>query len=1050
MAQTPDTRNRDADRDAGQETLAPRPSQDDSQRIRELQTALQRASRLNRAHANVIERSLHAVADNASLETLCGQLLRTIVTELEADSGAFWLCDDDDELVARIYLAFEGGRIVPGDDSSHPGREPRPIPEELAAHWRRHRFDPVVYQQDAFLASPSLAFCRDYYLEHDVRTVVTIPLVLGEQLFGTCSVRWIRPRLLDDDDLRLATALSMQAALALQLVRFAQRSRAAALAEERERAAQERAASLGVLNEALQTEIAERRRADQMARGQAAIILRSLDSIREQPSVDAFLEEVLVTIVEQLGGMGASFWIPDQEDGYGRVVLDFDHRTFRRGDNIDHPGRLTRANVHLQARLWDTEDPQPIILDAAFLDSDPSYEDFRSWARRLGIRTVLVLPLIYRRRLNGVLAVRFGHTHTFSPDELRFTRMLSLHATLAQELARLGNEAREAAVLREREEAVQRRAEELSGANRILQEALELLTSEPELDAFLAFVLRSVVERFGAHSSSLQLQDAEGTRIWFQLTWQAGRLHGADEYAASPLGQAYAEPAGFALRRAVFEKPEPHFVTDIETGVTLTPALRDALHALRVRSLANVPLLIGSRVVGRLIIRFDTVRQVGPDDLQLMQSIANQMALAMHMARLGNEARETAVLREREEAADRRASDLSHANRILQDAIHLLTSEPELNAFVSFVLRSVVERFGAHSSSLQVLYAEGTRIQFLQNWEGGRLHTAEEYARSPLVRAYEQSIHVASVRDTYERPEARVFHVEAGPPWTPQLWEALHGMGVRTIANLPLMIGSRVIGRLVVRFDTVRQVGADDLQLMQSIANQVALAMHLTRLAVEGKRTAVLGERTRMARDIHDTLAQGFTGVIVQLEAAKDAIALRRATDADEHIERAASLARQSLAEARRSVHALRPLALEQGNLGGALGTMLEHMTAGTDIRARVRMEGDAYAIEADREEELMRVGQEAFSNALKHGRPRTIDLLLRFWPTQIVLEVADDGIGFDPDRPCGGMGLIGMRERCARIGGRFELDTGPGRGTRVRVTVALDLGSGSGVRPKA
>ena len=1233
MAGTPDTR----DRDGRRRVVA------SDERIRELQTALQRATQLANAHANVIERSLHAVADKASLESLCGQLLRTIVTELEADSGAFWLCDDDNELVARIYLAFEEGRVVRGEDSSHPGREPRPIPEELASHWRQHRYDPVVYQQEDFLESASLEFCRDYYRDNEVRTVVTIPLVLGEQLFGTCAVRWKRQRLLDVDDLRLATALSMQAALALQLVRFAQRAREAALAEERERAAQERAAALGVLNEALKAEVAERLRAEQMARGQAAIILRSLDSIREQPSVDAFVEEVLKTIVEQLGGMGASLWTPEEEDGYGRVVLDFDQRGFLRGDDIKHPGRLKRANVHLQTKLWDTEDPQPIVMDAAFIDNDPSYEDFRAWARRLGIRTVLVLPLIYRSRLTGVLAIRFGHDHAFSSDELRFTRMLSLHATLAQQLALLGNEARETAVMREREAAAHRQASELSHANQMLQDALYLLTSEPELDAFLAFVLRSVVGRFRAHSCSLQMQNAEGTRIWFQLTWEGGRLHAAEEYGESPLGRAYEESSGFALRRAVFDTPEPHFVTDIDNGPTLTPALRDALHAIGVRSLANVPLLIGLRVIGRMIIRFDTVRQVGPDDLQLMQSIANQMALAMHMARLGSEARETAVLREREgaadrraedlsranrilqdalhvltsepeldaflafvlrsvverfhahsssllvldaagkgcflqnwdggrfysaqeyansplvqayersagvpgvrasfhtlephvvtdiedggpsitpelrealrgmgvrsianlpmlidsrvmgrliirfdvagpmgadnlqvmqsianqmalamhmarlgsearetavlrereEAADRRAADLSHANRILQEALHLLTSEPELNAFVSFVLRSVVERFGAHSSSLQVLYAGGTRILFLQNWEGGRLHSAEEYASSPLVQAYERSVNVATVRDTYERPEARVFNVEAGPPWTPELWEALRNMGVRTIANLPLMIGSRVIGRLVIRFDTVRQVGADDLQLMQSIANQVALAMHLTRLAVEGNRTAVLGERTRMARDIHDTLAQGFTGVIIQLEAAKDANSLQRAADADAHIERAVSLARLSLAEARRSVHALRPLALEHGSLSAALETMLENMTVGTGIRGHARTEGDAFAIALDWEEHLLRIGQEALSNALKHGTPRSINVLLRFSPTEIVLEVQDDGVGFDPNRQSDGMGLTGMQERCARMGGHFELDTAPGRGVRLRVTVALDLGSGSGV----
>lgn len=816
----------------------------DRKRADELETALHRSDLIARARANVIERSLQSVDSDPSLESLSGQVLRTIVTELDASSGAFWLCDEDDEMLARIYLAFEDGRIVRGEDIAHPGREPRPIPEEIASHWRRRRFDPVVYQRDDYPESDTLAFCRDFYQARNIRTVMTLPLVFGDRLFATCAVRWTRRHDFGPDDLRLASSLAMQAALALQLARFAQRAGTAALAEERERAAQARAAELGMLNETLRAEVAERRRAEQMVRGQAAIILRSLDSIRDQFSVDAFVEEVLKTIVEQLGGMGASLWIPEGDDGTGRVVLDFDLHGFRRGDAIDHPARAPGRLPYMVAGRSRGDDPEPIVLDAHFIDHDPSYAAFRPWARRLGIRTVLVLPLIYGGQSLGVLGIRFGHDHAFSPDELRLTRALALHAMLSLQLARLGRQASESAVLREREETALRRATEISNANRILQDALQILTSEPELNTFLAFVLRSIVECFGAHSSSLQVQNAEGTRIWFLLSWQDGRLYTSDEYRDSPLGRAYDESAGFDLRREVFEQPEAHFVTDRETATTVTPSIREALRTLGVQSLANIPLLIGSRVTGRLIIRFDRPMRVGPDELQLMQSIANQMGIAMHM----------------------------------------------------------------------------------------------------------------------------------------------------------------------------------------------------TRLAVEGRKSAVLGERTRMARDIHDTLAQGFTGVIVQLEAAKDAITLRRADDADAHIERASTLARQSLAEARRSVHALRPLALEHGSLSAALATMLETMTAGTAIRAGMLTDGDPYAIPLDWEDDLLRIGQEALTNALKHGRPTHVEARLRFSPADIVLEVVDNGVGFDPAEVSSGFGLVGMRERCTRMGGRFELDTAAGHGVCIRVTLALDL----------
>src|SRR6476659_2493751 len=119
---------------------------------------------------------------------------------------------------------------------------------------------------------------------------------------------------------------------------------------------------------------------------------------------------------------------------------------------------------------------------------------------------------------------------------------------------------------------------------------------------------------------------------------------------------------------------------------------------------------------------------------------------------------------------------------------------------------------------------------------------------------------------------------------------------------------------------------------MQALAHQVMLALRLTELAEKSRRAAILEERNRMARDIHDTLAQGFTGVIVQLEAAEEAIACRRHNQVGEHLRRASGLARKSLSEARRSVHALRPEALEEGSLWSALEGMIKSITVGTAL----------------------------------------------------------------------------------------------------------------------
>src|SRR5439155_14518755 len=130
----------------------------------------------------------------------------------------------------------------------------------------------------------------------------------------------------------------------------------------------------------------------------------------------------------------------------------------------------------------------------------------------------------------------------------------------------------------------------------------------------------------------------------------------------------------------------------------------------------------------------------------------------------------------------------------------------------------------------------------------------------------------------------------------------------------------------------------EEIELAQALEHQDMIAIQLNEFAEQSRQAAVLEERNRMARDIHDTLAQGFTGVIVQLEAAEDAIACCRRKEANEHLRRASELARQGLNEARRSVHALRPQALHRGNFWAALKGTVKNTTAGTALHTRFEL----------------------------------------------------------------------------------------------------------------
>jgi signal transduction histidine kinase len=201
-------------------------------------------------------------------------------------------------------------------------------------------------------------------------------------------------------------------------------------------------------------------------------------------------------------------------------------------------------------------------------------------------------------------------------------------------------------------------------------------------------------------------------------------------------------------------------------------------------------------------------------------------------------------------------------------------------------------------------------------------------------------------------------------------------------------------------------------------------------------RAAVLEERNRMARDRHDTLAQGFTGVIVQLEAAQQAAAQGSERDVDGHIQRANALARYSLGEARRSIRALRPKALENTALCLALDEVTKQMTAGTNVGAQFTINGPPRALIPSNEDNLLRIYQEILTNALRHSGAKTIESSLSFDNDVVRLDVRDDGAGFELARKHEGLGLLGIRERVSQMKGELIVESQAGTGTRVRVTL--------------
>jgi signal transduction histidine kinase len=201
---------------------------------------------------------------------------------------------------------------------------------------------------------------------------------------------------------------------------------------------------------------------------------------------------------------------------------------------------------------------------------------------------------------------------------------------------------------------------------------------------------------------------------------------------------------------------------------------------------------------------------------------------------------------------------------------------------------------------------------------------------------------------------------------------------------------------------------------------------------------AVLTERTRVGRELHDTLEQGLSGIALQLEAVAATLE-SSPSRAQQSLDVARQMLRYSLEETRRSVLDLRSQALESRDLPGALAELARQMTLGTPTSAHVRVEGTPARLDASHEHHLLRIGLEAVTNALKHSGARRIDIVLRFQESGVTISVEDDGCGMGkgaPDLPSHHFGLQGIRERVDKLGGVLSIESPANGGTCVSVAV--------------
>jgi two-component system NarL family sensor kinase len=274
-------------------------------------------------------------------------------------------------------------------------------------------------------------------------------------------------------------------------------------------------------------------------------------------------------------------------------------------------------------------------------------------------------------------------------------------------------------------------------------------------------------------------------------------------------------------------------------------------------------------------------------------------------------------------------------------------------------------------------------------------------------------------------------------------------LGLRFHASVPVYAGDTLLGVMNVASEDWRELRPDELQLLHIISDQIGLALQRARLSAQhtraATRLATTEERNRLAREIHDTLAQGLAAIALQLETA-DTLVASRPERAHEAIKRAMQLARSNLEEARRSVMDLRAAPLQDRTLTEALAALARG--ASSESASQVSFSSlptqNFPPLPARVEAGLYRIAQEALTNARTHADATHIEIALMAEEQSISLRIQDDGCGFDPEQvsqttgsASGHFGLTGMAERARLLGGRICIFSQPDAGTSVELSVS-------------
>jgi GAF domain-containing protein len=632
---------------------------------------------------------------------------------------------------------------------------------------------------------------------------------------------------------------------------------------------------------------------------------------------------------------------------------------------------------------WVASTGEPLLVPD--VSKEPRYY-LPSLSQARKTHSELAVPMKIKGEVIGVLDVESERLDAFDENDLVVLQSLASQAAVAIENARLFD-------------AEQRQAEQF----RVMSEVGRRITSILDIDQVLVQVVRLIQEAFDYDQVHIGL--IEGDYVVYRHG--AGWLWEDPQFEFRPNRLRVGQDGVTGL---VADTGKPLLVPDVSKDPRYL-----WMEGSRTRSELTVPIKFKGKVIGVLDAQSDRLDAFGDSDLVVLQSLANQAAIAIDNARLFRDAARQV----------RDLTALADASRIISSVLH---QDQLLEALYQQITRIAPTDF-----YLIALYDEATNTVSIEiNVDEGVRYPKEHYVLDrgllKLIIHDRQVLRFDSL--TEEKDKLGVEVVAAGSPKVNHGW-----LGV------PMLYGEKVVGAIVVA--SYQRAAFDERheQSLSSIANQAAVALENARLYQQAQQLAVLQERQRLARDLHDAVTQTLFSASLIAEALPAVWEADR-EDGRQLLRELRQLNRGALAEMRTLLLELRPAALVEAHLDDLLRQLTEAIAGRTGLPTTVKVEGTCM-LPPEVHVALYRIAQEALNNIVKHARASSVEVLLRCTLTapgtgreqrqRAELHVSDDGCGFDPHSvPPDRLGLSIIRERAQAVGATVEIESRPRQGTRL------------------